>query len=92
MWFKKSKPASQYKNKAVITMLKPVPITHRTTSQTSQIYQALKTAGRYGQTNYELSRICLSWHRRIGDLRADGVNINTVRMSRGSFKYYLNEE
>lgn len=61
-------------------------------SDSTKIYKQLKKAGHYGQTNYELSRVCLSWHRRIGDLRADGVNIQCVRLTKGTFKYYLNEE
>lgn len=61
-------------------------------SQETKIFKALKRAGHYGLYNYELSRVCLSWHRRIGDLRADGVNIQSVRLSKGSFKYYLLEE
>lgn len=61
-------------------------------SQSTKIYKALKQAGGYGLYNYELARVCLSWHRRIGNLRADGVNIQCVRISKGTFKYYLNEE
>lgn len=61
-------------------------------TQSTKIFKALKKAGHYGLYNHELARICLSWHRRIGNLRKDGVNIQCVRLSRGSFKYYLVDE
>lgn len=53
-----------------------------------KILQALKGAGHYGLTNVELSHITLSWHRRIGDLRADGYKIRTERLTKGMFRYY----
>lgn len=71
-------------------LLHKQPTSHE--SQNTKIYKALKQAGRYGLYNQQLSKICLSWHRRIGNLRADGVNIQCVRINRGLFKYYLNEE
>lgn len=61
-------------------------------SQETKVFKALKKADHYGLYNYQLARICLSWHRRIGDLRHDGVNIQAVRLSKGTFKYYLLEE
>lgn len=61
-------------------------------SQQTRILKALKKAGRYGLWNYELSRICLSWHRRIGQLREDGYGISAVRVSKGNFKYFLVSE
>ena len=69
--------------------------TKKRTSQESdetKIYKQLKKAGHYGLYNYELAKTCLSWHRRIGDLRAHGTNVQCVRLSKGTFKYYLNEE
>ena len=57
----------------------------------SKIFKALKIAGGHGLYNYELDRIGMSWHRRIGDLRADGVNIQCVKVKNGIFKYYLNK-
>lgn len=73
----------------LFTFTKP-KVTHE--SQSTKIYKALKQAGHFGLYNYELSKICLSWHRRVGDLRADGVNIQCIRLSKGTFRYYLNEE
>lgn len=61
-------------------------------TQTGKVLRALKDAGHYGMANYELDRICLSWHRRIGDLRAEGHNIACVRITRGTFKYFLTDE
>lgn len=61
-------------------------------SQTTRILKALKKAGDYGQTNVELSKICLSWHRRIGNLRADGYGISCIRLTKGLYKYYFVSE
>ncbi len=58
-------------------------------SQSTKILKKLKKAGKYGQTNYELAKVCIGWHRRITDLRKSGEPIVTVRISRGIFKYYL---
>lgn len=75
------------------TRTKPhIAVHHAETSQTTKVYKALKAAGRHGLYNYQLARICLGWHRRIGNLRADGVNIQCVRLTGGVYKYYLNEE
>lgn len=57
-------------------------------SQTAKILEQLKKAGRYGLFNYELSKSCLSWHRRVGDLRKSGENIVVVRIKGGVYKYY----
>lgn len=67
---------------------------HRTkpVSQEARILQALKKAGSHGLYNYELSKICLSWHRRITDLRQEGYNIQHVQVRRSTHKYYLNIE
>lgn len=64
-------------------------------SHSARILQYLKKAGHYGAYNYELSKPSiggLSWHRRIGNLRADGHNIQCVRLSKGVFKYFLGDE
>lgn len=61
-------------------------------SQSSRILQQLKKSGNHGSYNYELSKICLSWHRRVGNLRADGHNIQSVHIKGSGWKYYLNPE
>ena len=61
-------------------------------SKEAQILAHLKKCGRYGAYNYELSKICLSWHRRITDLRKSGEHIVMVRLSGGTTKYYLIQE
>ena len=61
-------------------------------SQTTKVLKALKKAGNHGLYNYELSRICLSWHRRIGNLRWEGYGISTVRITQGVYKYYFVSE
>lgn len=60
-------------------------------SHEQRILQQLKKAGKYGCYGHELAKAGvggLAWHRRITDLRKDGENIITVRISRGIFKYY----
>lgn len=61
-------------------------------SHESKVFKALKRSGGYGLWNYELASLCIDWHRRIGDLRKDGVNIQHVRTLDGGHKYYLNKE
>lgn len=58
-------------------------------SNSNRILLALERAGHYGLTNFELAKICISWHRRIGDLRSRGYNIRTDRLTKGSFRYTL---
>jgi hypothetical protein len=95
MWItgKSSSRTTDALYKALRSVPSPVeplaPVKHTEASQTTKVYKALKEAGRYGLYNYELAKICLGWHRRIGDLRADGVHIACVRLTGGSFKYYL---
>lgn len=61
----------------------------RKPTSADKILSELKKAGHFGLTNVELSKVCLSWHRRIGNLRAAGHNIRTDRISKGSFRYTL---
>ncbi len=62
-------------------------------TRSGKILAHLKKVGRHGAWNYELSRIGgLSWHRRVGNLRADGHNIQCVQIKKGLFRYYLNDE
>jgi hypothetical protein len=59
----------------------------------TKVYKALKKAGKRGLWNSELAMVGkLSWHRRIGNLRADGVNIQSVHIKGSGWKYYLNED
>lgn len=58
-------------------------------SQTAKILRALERHQKYGITNYELSRICLSWHRRLGNLRSQGYVIDSVQIKKGIWKYYV---
>lgn len=65
---------------------KPVSVEGRVLAQ-------LKKSQPYGSFNYELAKVGgLAWHRRVTDLRQDGHNIQAVRISKGVFKYYLNDE
>ena len=64
---------------------------HKPKSQVARILELLKRAGGQGVYNYELSRVCLSWHRRITDLRKSGEHIQSVRLKRGIYKYYYHE-
>lgn len=62
-------------------------------SSAEKILQALKQAGHHGLYNYELSKIGgLSWHRRIGNLRDKGYNIQPIRITKGKYKYILHQE
>jgi hypothetical protein len=88
---------SLFTKRAVITILpkpvEPKPVKHTETSQTTKVYKALKQAGKHGLYNYQLANMgILSWHRRIGNLRADGCNIQCVRVTGGQWKYFLNLE
>jgi hypothetical protein len=60
-------------------------------SHEQRILQALKKAGHYGAYGHDLAKPSvggLAWHRRITDLRQEGVNISTVRINRSTFKYF----
>lgn len=62
-------------------------------TQSTKVYKALKAAGNRGCWNSDLARVGgLSWHRRVGNLRAEGVNIESVHIKGSGWKYYLNEE
>lgn len=55
-----------------------------------KVLKALQNAGHFGLLNWQLQEAGgLSWHRRIGDLRTQGHNITTVRVSKGQFRYIL---
>lgn len=70
----------------LFTKTKPVSVEGR-------VLALLKKNKRYGVFNYEVAKVGgLAWHRRVTDLRQDGHNIQAVRISRGVFKYYLNED
>lgn len=63
-------------------------------SHGSRILSHLKQAGSYGEYNHVLARQGiggLDWRRAISTLRKDGHNIQCVRLSKGLFKYYLND-
>ena len=91
---KKNKPdtIATGSEKLYKALLATKPVKHTESSQVTKVYKALKQAGHYGLTNGDLSKICLSWHRRIGNLRADGVNIQCVRVTGGTWKYYMTED
>lgn len=56
-----------------------------------QILEYLKRKHKYGATNYELSRIALCYTKAISNLRKEGQQITTIRVSKGTFKYYWNQ-
>lgn len=58
-------------------------------STTLKILNHLRRVGKHGAYNYELANICLSWHRRITDLRKKGFIIKRIRITQGVSKYYL---
>lgn len=64
-------------------------------SAEARILNYLKKKGEYGAFGHELAHPsvgALAWHRRITDLRVDGHNIQSVRISGGNWKYYLSNE
>lgn len=64
-------------------------------SREARILAYLKKCGHYGAFNHDLAKPGiggLAWHRRITDLRKDGVNITTIRISKGVFKYFLDDD
>lgn len=70
-------------------LIKSKPASHE-----ARILAHLKKVGHYGSFNYELARSSvggLGYRSRITELRADGYNIQAVRIKSGIFKYYLNE-
>lgn len=58
-------------------------------SQTGRILKLLKDRGQWGAYNYELSKIALKYTNRISELRKEGNNILTERISQGTFRYIL---
>lgn len=103
MWFKRNKSSQPKRNSEFIVASKPRPVSRKQELEEilasrkqetleSKVFKALKRAGRHGVYNHELARLGIAWHRRIGDLRADGINIQCVRIDKGVFKYYLNQE
>lgn len=60
-------------------------------SQAEQIVKLLKAKGADGATNYELNKIAFRYSARIAELRKDGVEISTVQIKKGLFKYTLGE-
>lgn len=66
---------------------------HKKPSGMEIILRALQAAGDRGLTNsqiYTLSN-ALSWHRRVGDLRARGYDIESIKLSKGQFRYVLHD-
>lgn len=69
---------------------------HKVKPVTSEgrILAYLRLCGDHGAFNYELAKQSiggLAWHRRITDLRQEGFDIVTIRISKGTFKYFLYE-
>lgn len=62
------------------------------TTQSGRILQLLKAHPLTGVSNYELARVSLRAGARIYDLRKSGHNIQSVQISRGTWKYYLNDD
>jgi len=64
----------------------------KSTTQTGRVLELIKRNNKYGTTNFELSRVALKYSSRIDNLRKEGYNIQAVRITKGTWKYYLNEE
>lgn len=60
------------------------------TTKDGRVLYYLKTH-KHGATNYQLNKITLHYGAVIHRLRKEGHNISTVRLTHGTFKYYLNE-
>ena len=66
-------------------------------SQVIRVLRLLREAGDKGVANYDVAKICIRWHARIGDLRADGYGITCARQSYSGklsnvWNYYLVSE
>lgn len=62
------------------------------TRQQKIVLSMLRVAGKAGVYNYEFARNnILRYSARIDEMRAQGVEIRTVRISAGVFKYVLEE-
>ena len=83
----RSKKIDQYLHEQAVERLTSEPVPRE--SHETKVYKALKHAGKWGAYNYELARVCIDWHRRIGDMRAQGIIIQHVRTPDGQHKYYL---
>ncbi len=62
-------------------------MSHLTTS--ARIFNALKRRPRSGVANFMLAGITLRYGARIKDLRDQGVNIQTTRISTGTYMYRI---
>lgn len=78
---------SEQEVKALSEDYKPHKESHET-----KIFKALKKAGKHGAYNFDLAKpnvggIC--WHRRITDMRKDGIVIKHVQITNTIHKYFL---
>jgi hypothetical protein len=72
------------------SIFEQVQRTHKHPTQRDKVLRCLRARGRHGVTNPEFIDIgILRAASRIDELRKRGYNIDTVKVSRGVYKYVL---